>query len=342
MSKTGVLGILLILVIIITLSYIFMSDKKNETEKEAINYVSKVILEGKEFSSLALHAGMIYAGGAQGLYCINPDDFTYYEVKKNEKSYISVRALLKDAENLWVGHEEGIDIFKSISLEKSISSADGLTDTRIHDILRVDKETVYASTFSGVAVINENTIEYITMKDFLPGDIIKAMLMDDYGGIWFGSYVSKGGGVVCITSGSIESFDIASGLAHDAITTIAKDEQGKVYVGSGVFSRGGANIFEKINGKWSITATLLKEDGLAGDKVRFIFPDTNRIWYCSEFDGIAIFNEDEDILYITTDNGLSDNEVKRIISDDHGDYWLATNRGITYIKKEKLFGGGKD
>jgi len=82
--------------------------------------------------------------------------------------------------------------------------------------------------------------------------------------------------------------------------------------------------------------TLIKSDGLAGEKVRSIYQDNaGRLWFGSEYDGVTIFDNKAINIY-TVDDGLSDNEVKCMFQDNEGNMWLGTRDGITYISSEAL------
>lgn len=306
------------------------------------------ILKGKEFSAIVEYEGMIYAGGIQGLFSIEPDTFEYKELKLDNKPYRTVRALYVDNDELWVGHQDGIIIFNAgshdglaiansgLEEKRRINKNNGLKDPRVIDILRIDQDTIFAATFSGIAQIKaENTsqeISFLTRKDYLPGDIIKIMLKESSGGLWLGAYTTRGGGAVYKKGDYIQHFDIKNGLAHNAITTIAETADGKILIGGGVFTQGGANILENIDDKWVITETLKKEDGLAGEKVRNIFVDNlNNIWFCSEYDGVAVFKENGEKIIVSEKDGLSDNEIKKALQDKNDDFWLATRSGINFI-----------
>ena len=305
------------------------SEVKDEILRNDSGFVN--ILKGKEFSAVAYYKDKIYAGGIQGLYLIDPVTFQYEELEDNGKAFKTVRAIYIDRDMLWVGHENGIAILGD-GKNQRIGKEEGMADPKVIDIARADENTMYAATYSGVAKISDNGISYMTVKDGLPADTIKTILKDSFGWIWFGAYTSRGGGVVCKKGNEVQSFDIGNGLVHNCITSIVEMHGHKILVGGGVFTEGGANILEYTGEKWKIIKTIKKEDGLAGDKVRNIFIDDHKnIWFCSEYDGVAIFKENGEKAILTDKNGLSDNEVKKVVQDGDGNYWLATKNGITII-----------
>jgi ligand-binding sensor domain-containing protein len=320
--------------------YLLVNSGSDTAKPKAVIDVPKgfsELLKGYEFSAVNYCNGAVYAGGIQGLFKIDPETFHWEELKNGGKSYKSVRALYLDNNDLWVGDDEGLTILRDDKIIKTIEKKDGLKDTRIIDILRTDKNTVYAATFSGVAVIRDGNISFITKNDYLPGDSIKVMMKDSYGDIWLGAYNSTGGGIVIEKGEEKQFFNTQNGLVHNCITSFAETPDKKILVGGGFYTEGGASILENIKGKWVITKNLKKKDGLAGDKVRNIYIDNlNQLWFCSEYDGAAIFKEGRRILLLTVKDGLSDNEIKKIVQDKYSNYWLATRNGVTFVKQEAI------
>ena len=297
------------------------------------------LLQGDEFSTIAATQGAIYAGGMQGLFKIDPLTLAAVEIKNGERSFQSVRALYADQNDLWVGHDDGLSIIRDGQVIRTIGKEDGLVDPRVIDLLRVDNTTIYAATFSGLAIIREGSITFLANSDDLPGETIKVMLKDSVGFIWLGAYDARGGGVVIQKGDVKQAFDIETGLVHNCVTSIAETPDHQVLVGGGLLTEGGASLFNYDGQQWQIVRTIQKENGLAGEKVRHIFVDrSNRIWFCSEYDGVAIFRDTGDSLILTTADGLSDNEVKKIVQAENGDYWLATRDGVTRVQAAAIFG----
>ena len=95
---------------------------------------------------------------------------------------------------------------------------------------------------------------------------------------------------------------------------------------TGFSSRGGAAVL-----RHGVFTSLLKKDGLAGDKVRSVFADrAGRLWFGAEYDGVAI-SEERTWRIIGPQDGLSGKEVKAILEDIYGTYWLGTDGGLTRI-----------
>ncbi len=78
--------------------------------------------------------------------------------------------------------------------------------------------------------------------------------------------------------------------------------------------------------------------GLPGESTRSVFLDTRgRIWFGSEYDGIAV-RDDSTWKILTEKEGLAGNEVKTMVQDNEGVYWLGTNGGLSRISSEVRIG----
>ncbi|NSW89619.1 MAG: hypothetical protein HPY74_02865 [Firmicutes bacterium] len=361
---TLILLILIRTIICVLFMYIMSGCEKIENPDES---TINVLPEGwyhfekqNEFSCILADENIVLAGGTEGLFKKNKEENGFSIMLNNKRKYEMVRSIMKDSRGLWwIGHQDGI----SIMIENEVVHITMLNDKKIGQVTSFmeDKDgNIYCGTYNGAwrigpGMVNSiknsiktginsdnytkaGDIKLITTADGLLHDMVNVMFCDSRGFLWFGSYTAKGGGITNIKNDRIKTFDILSGLLQNYITSITEDGDGKVWVGSGVYTSGGANVFSYTGKEYILSGALKLEDGLAGDKVRHIYFDVyGNGWFCSEYDGIAIFNREERRIYLLTDkNGLSDNEVKDICPDTEGNLWLACRRGITYIPAEWL------
>lgn len=302
------------------------------------------VLKGHEFSSLAVmdwpQGPAIFAGGIQGLFRIDPQTLETTVLTDQGRAFQSVRALLVIDDQLWIGHEQGVSVLEKGVVSRRITQADGLVDERVLDLLFVDDQTVYVATYTGLAIVRGPSVSWISGDEgegALPGESIKVLFLDSRNGIWMGAYNARGGGVLVESNGQRQFISLEDGLVHNSITSIAELPDGRIAVGGGVYTEGGASLLRFEAGRWSVEQNLLRDNGLAGEKVRHIFVDqSGHVWFCSEYDGVALFGGDKPLRVLTVQDGLSDNEVKKIVQLDTGDYWLATRDGLTRIRRDFL------
>lgn len=298
----------------------------------------KHYLYESEFSCLLQKEKEIYAGGANGLYRIDTESGNTEEVYMGQKSLSMVRGLAEDKQGrLWIGHQNGLTILEG-DASFTLGKKDGLLNAQVLDILFLDDDKTLISTFDGVGMIAEDKVEsFIQEAAYLPSATIKVLYKDSRDYLWYGAFSGVGGGVSCQKEDAFQLFNIENGLVHNNITAITETPEGDILIGAGLHTKGGANRLAFKDGTWQIVETLTHLDGLAGEKVRMIYIDRfGCYWYASEYDGVAIMADDRQKLLLTVENGLTHNEVKRILEDDQGNMWLATKSGITMISESWL------
>lgn len=313
-----------------------------------------------EFSSILVVDDTVLVGGLNGLFALTEDGSGFVEILQDKKSFRLVKALFADHEGrLWVGHQAGITCFPGFAEENNtvdavfgpsigLDTVNGVKVGMVNDFMSDKKGTLYAGTYNGALILSPEAIrnwlensanrafQWMTEQDGLTSRMVNAMLCDTRGDLWFGAYIARGGGVACFREGAVQSFNHDTGLADDYVTTLAEDVDGSIWVGTGVYTTGGASRFVLQNNAYVCDALLTRDMGLAGEKVRYIHVDRqgNR-WFCSEYDGIAVFGQNGPrIRLITEQDGLPDNEVKKMAEDSEGNLWLACRRGVLRISAQ--------
>jgi len=298
--------------------------------------------------SCVLPGDQLLAGGVDGLYRFDIMDGIYRPVLRNGKSYSMVRSLVRDKNgNVWIGHEFGIDSILTGSEEPTmqLDEWNGKPLGQVYDIIEARDGAIWIGTMQGAFRIAGSNIKHYTTANGLIHNMVNVILEDSRDGMWFGAYIANGGGLSCLqlnkdTHEVIKkwTFDHSNGLPEDYITTIMEDSNQSVWAGMGVYTAGGAVMFTFNGLDWVANEPMLLEDGLAGEKVRYIMEDEKGYrWFCSEYDGIAIFDSDfQRVGVLSVDEGLTDNEVKEIKTDIDGNIWMAARKGVVYIPKTWL------
>lgn len=311
-----------------------------------------VFFPDKEISALLFDGEYIWMGGRDGVYLIEPQSGEIVKEIANDiqMTYTAGMCRTKDG-SIWIGHENGITIFKD-EIRIDYSSPD-IPKGRVNSIIEDKEEGVWAGIQSGAAhfILESDcwTIDKILDSNSgLIEDTVNTIGIDSMGGLWFGSYLGKNtGGISILRSDVWEYISVKEGLPHRYVTSIIPIDNEYMLVGVGHLDRGGMALFEKQNNDFKLHATYSVEDGLPGEKIRQLYLDDKKhLWITSESDGLLIcdsyeelFNAQLEGIYLTTQNGLSDNEVKVIIEAE-GFYWLGGRIGLTRIENttiEQLF-----
>jgi ligand-binding sensor domain-containing protein len=314
-------------------------DGRQSTELVASPEGWLIIAPDREVSSLLLVGDTLYAGGMEGIVTVDVRSGEVTGALETPIPLVLVKSLVQSRDGkIWAAHQNGVTVFDGDAI-RTMTTADGLPDNRVNALLEARDGRLWAGTFGGAAVFDGSAWRPLTRADGLLDDMVGVLYEDSRGWLWFGNYVLRGGGVTYVGPDTMGHFTVETGLAHNAITSIVEDQQGRIWIGSGALTRGGANVAVWQDRRWALTRSLGIKDGLAGEKVRLIYPDDHgRLWFCSEYDGIAILRSgDLQPLYrLTEREGLSHNEVKAIVADRDGNLWLGAHQGITKIPRAYL------
>ncbi|MCX7934399.1 MAG: transcriptional regulator [Planctomycetota bacterium] len=295
-----------------------------------------IVRPPEDVMALAIAGDRVWAGGKEGVMVFDrrtaapltaapPGNFAY------------TRALLLQGDILWIGHEKTLTAWDG-KARRDYTEADGLPPGRILCLMLDKAGRLWVGTDGGASVRAGDAWQPpLTAQQGLASNMVNAMLQDDRGGLWFGSYEAPAGGVSRLSaSGQWQRWTMADGLPHANITSFCQDQEGRVWAGSGLLDRGGAICFEATDEEWRLTKVLTQQDGLAGEKVRALFCDREgRLWFGSEYDGVAVQGQRGWRIYREND-GLSHPEVKAIAQDGDGNIWLGTRSGITRLAAEIL------
>ena len=317
----------------------------------------QVYMPDLEFSTVTAVGDLLLAGGLHGLYLYDPAANQWLPLEMEDGAFHLVKAIAGDREgNVWIGHDGGLTCLPAAAIVtgpdatqcRLLADVAGKPVSSVNTLCVALDGTVYAGTYQGAVSLSPESVAvwletgstesvaWLGTDEGLINNMVNVVFQDSRGYLWFGAYIARGGGVACLRDGTVQHFNHDTGLVDDYVTTIAEDADGAIWVGSGVYTTGGAARFVLEAGGYRPAGQRLLSDGLAGDKVRHIFPDeTDRLWFCSEYDGIAVFgrNGKREAL-LTEADGLPDNEVKQVIQASDGSLWLACRRGLLRISRE--------
>lgn len=323
-----ILLIILVLFIISGLLYGLISDVKSNTATKREGF--DVILANKDICTISIDGDTLWAGGASGLFEIDKKNLT----TKKIGDYKFIRAVLAVNGGLWVGHDEGLTLIG----EKTVTytTKEGLPDNRVNAITLDKDNRLWVGTWGGAAVLDGEIIKTYTKKDGLLDNMVNVIMEDSVGSMWLGSYVAPRGGISILKDNNWQYFTTNDALLHTNINAIIELKDKSILVGGGLYTKGGGTRFVMEADKWIKKSTLTKKDGLAGEKIRSLFEDSQeRLWIGSEYDGLAVINENK-MIKLTKKNGLSNDEVKVIREDKDNNIWIGTREGIVRIAKGNI------
>lgn len=306
--------------------------------------------------------GLWMAAYGRGLVNINNNSYTLYSVSNGLSSRNSYKLLNGSYGNLWITDlfggisRFGKNIFQANDINLGIplritegikKGQDGdiwycpnggelIKETADHYIKYTNDKTepefplhhafdieilsngeVFGSTYSaGVFKMLEDDFQYTR---FDKGNFVMESSAFDQNQIWFSTMTN---GLKLYKNDSFFDFTIENGLAEHNVTCLKHDSHGQLWVG---FSHSGINIISHDSIVHIDTAA-----GLSSNLVSFIYPEKDRIWIGTD-KGIDILSK-KYTLRLNTSHGLISNNIKSIVKDDGGYFWIATSDGLSRIK----------
>lgn len=160
---------------------------------------------------------------------------------------------------------------------------------------------------------------------------VDVLFQDSKQRFWAGS----NRGLYRIQQGNVSEFSDPKGNTIQQTKAIKETAEGSL-----VFATTGQGIaFLKRNNEFAFLTT---EHGLSSNLFRDVYmPSDDTLWAVSEDLGLnrIILNDDytiQEVKVITTEDGLIDNSLHRLIEDQYGYFWINSNGGIMRIQERVL------
>jgi ligand-binding sensor domain-containing protein/class 3 adenylate cyclase len=266
--------------------------------------------------------GYLYIGTYDGLVKFDGIDFKVLNKSSGtEYSFVSARSVLEDSGgSLWIGaNDEGVEKISPDGKTRIYTTATGLPNNSIRAFAEDGSKNVWIGTASGVVYVSPDG-QVHTPAGFAQYDngklLVIALYCDSAGRIWIVS--SNMRGLYYYTDGEFHRYTALDSFGNFYATAIGQNASHAFWFGLG--AQGAVLVDnEKITAVKSGTV-------LDSSPANCIYCDKNGIMWFGTENGLVQFTDGVYYQYTET-NGLSNNNVKRIIEDREGDIWLATDRG---------------
>ncbi|MCX7779901.1 MAG: hypothetical protein N2491_03160 [Negativicutes bacterium] len=314
------------IMLVAALGWVFsiINEKKLES---SVKPGWKMVRSPGNLQAIALYRDAVWAGGVKGLFRFDRQAASLPLPAGAPRFGMVYDLFAESGGRLWIAHDKGIAWYDG-AVWGSLGEAEGVPAGSIYSVMRDRDGALWLGLKDGVLCISGKVSGWGSKDGFAIGPV-DSLYQDLQGRIWAGSSDLKRGGLASLSSGRWQFYSTADGLVHSAVNCIVQTRDGIIWIGTGFANSGGANRLTS-DGKF---ASLMREHGLAGDKVRQIYEDDKGyIWFCSEYDGAALFKYGRRAKLLTTTDGLAGQEIKRIIQDEYGIYWLATDQGLNRIE----------
>lgn len=281
-----------------------------------------------------------------GRYNIESQNLYLYKNKPYDNNTISnsnIRTVnMGQAGYLWVGTEDGINIFNANSafsqFKNDIFDENSLSDSSISGIYEDDKGLLWVGTNRyGLNIIDRNNdkVTRINMDSFplmLSNNDVREVV-----GIGNEVWVATQNGLNKIDSETNTStvYGVNEGLIDTDIRSLLIDNEGNLWIGS----RTRLFLFDR---KKSITdlTDLFKENGINVDRIRDIYQDDEGVFWIvtGGESGLVKYNKKLNTFKVYNDfnDGIENKGTDTLwgVTSDSSNIWLSTNGGIIKIDKK--------
>ena len=298
------------------------------------------------------HSGQVWiVEGNSGINKLNYLANSFIKIKKNfgdKKSLSSnyVGRILGDSEgNLWIGSRYGLNKtslskIKNNKFEQNIFEAEDSTrrlGTNIIALYEDKNQTLWIGSYAGLFRFEHNSHDFERFQhdpddiSSISSDVVESIFEDSQGTFWVGT--RNGLNIMNRNTGkflrvAIVNKDIIDDASSD-IRYIYEDMYGDVWFGGGVLN--------KLNRKDTSLIAFIPNTNYKNDIYRI---DIRRIgedglgnfWFTTNKGGLyKMDRKNLSFTSLTVDNGLPSNCIMSLETDDNGDIWVSTMKGIARI-----------
>jgi ligand-binding sensor domain-containing protein len=191
-------------------------------------------------------AGAVWAGGAGGVFCLNPKDTSFHEVEVPRPEAATITAILIDRRGvLWIGMSSGLYRRNPDGSATTYTRAEGLPNDYIMALIEDRAGHLWAGTREGLARLDAAAeaggargepggLRVYGIKDGLPNSRIESLLETSDGTVWVGTNQ----GIAEYTPGArsggrvFRSYTPAQGLSARSVGALAEDRDGNLWIGT--------------------------------------------------------------------------------------------------------------
>lgn len=227
--------------------------------------------------------------------------------------------------SLWIAMDSGLRRYKDgqVTLYKTNR---GAANNDAWSVIEDRDGNVWVGTKGGG--LNEfigKSVKTYTTSDGLADNQIYAVLQDHSGDIWVGTP----NGLNRLHDGKFTTYSKKDGLSGQYVWCIFEDHAHNLWIGTDV----GLSLFQE--GKFTNHDFATPSTSWTGGAA-FIYEDQEHVlWIGTDSSGLKRFEDGKFTTY-TTANGMPDDTVWAVLEDDHGNFWMSSNRGIYRIRKSEF------
>jgi ligand-binding sensor domain-containing protein len=228
----------------------------------------------------------------------------------------SVLAILQSRDGyMWFGTRAGLARFDGVRFTVFDDRArDQLRDNEVWALLEVDDSLWLGTYGGGLTRLRQGRFSFLTTKDGLVNDFVRALARDATGALWIGT----DSGLSRFKDERFTNFKAADGLSHDGVRALHAGPDGRIWVAT----KGGLHTLT--DGRIEV---LTLPEPRPKALIDAVLRDRDGALWVGTQDGLYRSAHGRTTMYTTAD-GLSSNCVRILFEDHQGHLWIATDVGL--------------
>jgi hypothetical protein len=223
--------------------------------------------------------------------------------------------------NIWIGTSNMGVVYYDGLIWTAFNTSDGLVSNGVKTILVDRSDNVWFGTGNGLSVYNGSSFKTHNTTTGLPGLLVNEIIQLYNGNI----AVATNGGIGIYNYHEWESITTTEGLPAANVLSLREDYNQNLWIGSAAgLTKYDGSSFETYTYNDGLTNTIVSKHIIthAGD---------NKIWCGSPFNGISVFDFENDFIIYRTNRNLVSDEITTIYTDYDDITWVGTTAGLNKI-----------
>lgn len=230
-------------------------------------------------------------------------------------------------QNIWIGTEDaGLNRF---NIREGTFEQGFVPASNIHALL-LENDKLWVGTFSaGLFTLDTKTLKITGHKTSasnpsLNSNDIYSIYRDYSGTLWIGTTLGLN-----IYDEKNDIFKPVEGQTiNSQVNDILEDNKNILWfatLGDGLFS------YDKLRNRWKNYKSPIEKDNVKGEMITCLMEDhDHQVWIGTEGSGLCMYDRSSDTFVnkYSTENGLPNDVIYKLIEDDSGNLWGSTNKGI--------------
>lgn len=306
--------------------------------------------------------GNVWIGTIGGVTVYDGTGFTSYTTADGLGGNIVYDICAHSSGDIYLATSGGLSIFDGTSWT-NLNIGDGLPSSLIWCVEEDNDGNIWVgSSENGAGYFDGVTWFHFSVNQGLPSDGIKTILADRSGNIWFGT----GNGLSKYNGSSFKNFSTSTGLPGTIINEIVQLDNGNIAVatsgGIGIYNYNNWNNITTAQGLPAANVLAIREDynqnlvigtsaglsiydgsafttynyadGLTNTivtKLIITHAGDNKIWCASPFNGVTVFDNDDNFVIYRTNKNLVNDEITTVYTDDDDITWVGTKAGLNRV-----------